>query len=179
MASHSQSSSNDNDAEDSSWLITSQTASFGLEMQQPWSRYLLEGRKTIEVRNYPLPPELIGTKIYIIESKQGMDGVSALGDRIEFHHESDGMNNGGPIINIRGWCKFGSIKMYESKVDFEADEGQHLVSPTSGYAWKEGKTSMLYGWVVQECECFDKASADLFAYGIRRKRSIFQLCKSD
>ena len=164
-------------------------ATLGLEMQHPWSRHLLEGRKTIEVRNYELPPALMGRKLYIIESPPGKDGVSALGDRIEFAHNREG-GGGGP--RIVGWCRFDSIQTYTCQEDFEADEDRHLVSPNSGYAWQAGITAMLYGWVVQECHCFfptaddkhstndngspmDTKEATQFRLAERRKRSLFEL----
>jgi hypothetical protein len=64
-----------------SWLGDKE-AVFGLEMQLPWSRHLLEGRKTIEVRSYPLPAELLGRRLYMLESQPRVDGVSTLGDKI-------------------------------------------------------------------------------------------------
>jgi hypothetical protein len=35
---------------------------FALEVQQPFSGYILSGKKTIETRAYPLPEELIGAR---------------------------------------------------------------------------------------------------------------------
>ncbi|CAB9502550.1 expressed unknown protein [Seminavis robusta] len=161
----------DNDA---TWL-NAKDAVFGLEMQLPWSRHLLEGRKSVEVRSYNLPPQLLGTKLYILESQPGTDGVSALGDQIKLHHN----------VKIRGWCLFDAVKEYTTQSDFEVDEGRHLVSPTSGYAWKEGSTQVLYGWIAKEYELIGDNTqitnheASHYKTAVRRKRSIFQLYKED
>ena len=161
------------------WDVTN-NATFALEMQQPWAKHLLEGRKTIEVRAYPLPPELIGTRIWILESQQGKDGVSGLGDRIELGYTPTA------AAKIVGWCCFSSVKTYTQQADFEADETHHLVSSDSGYTWKQGKTQELYGWVAGDCNLVENGEAmsttepladPLFVLAVRRKRSLFQLYK--
>ena len=168
-----------------SWLSDNE-AVLGLEMQFPWSKHLVEGRKTIEVRSYPLPPELLGRKVYILESQQGKDGVSALGDHIQLKSSISSNNKNldtdSSMCEIRGWCTFGSIKSYTCPDEFRADEVHHLVSSCSGYAWKEGTTKVLHGWVVKECQALDgvtESLEDVMQYGsaVRRKRSIFQLYK--
>lgn len=52
----------------------------GLEMQRPWAGHLLEGRKTIETRQYDLPRALLNRRIEVLESRRGQDGVSSLGE---------------------------------------------------------------------------------------------------
>lgn len=182
---------------------------FGLEMQFPWSRHLLEGRKTMEVRTYPLPLGLRGRKIYILESPQGKDGVTGLGDRIELQPRGNGNDNynndeSPSLPSIVGWCIFDvQHKEYLTEESFSADEDQHLVSAASGYAWKEGRTSTLYGWVVQEHRSFifanntntaaeattintkksgnkaeESDGTSDFVLAVRRKRSLFQLYRN-
>jgi len=158
---------------------------FGLEMQYPWSVRLLQGQKTIEVRNYKLPETLIGRKIFILESKQGNDGVSALDDTIELtpRESSTLASTNGPAtenaVRVAGWCIFDTIKCYKNKSDFEADESQHLVSPNSGYAWQPEKTTILYGWVVKEIVHYENRGSERLAINFyraeRRRRSIFEL----
>lgn len=58
------------------------TGRIALEMQAPWAKRLLDGRKTVETRGYPLPAGLVGRWIELIESQPGRDGVSALGDGV-------------------------------------------------------------------------------------------------
>ena len=154
--------------ETNEWIhqtVRSVDISFGLEMQHPWSRHLLEGRKTIEVRNYTLPEPMIGQAIYIMETQQGTDNKSSLCDEIHLSCE--------PRCQIIGRCTFADIKEYKSKKEFETDQARHLVSPTSGYAWKEGTTKILYGWIVQEVHM--DSSTKQFVKAVRRKRSLFQL----
>lgn len=145
--------------------------SFGLEMQQPWSQHLLKGEKTIEVRSYPLPAQMINEKIYILETKEGTNGVSTLGDHISFTEAHT--NDSSRSCKIVGWCKFKSVKEYTNREQFEADENFHLVSPNSGYAWKDGATKVLYGWVVGETIL--EPMENKFTTAVRRKRSLFQL----
>ena len=177
--------------DDTSWQsAVDGGAVFGLEMQHPWSQHLLCGKKTIEVRQYELPLALLGRTLYIIESRPGKDGISALGDRIDFRvgnastssSGSDGMKNDS-VVSIAGWCKFECIRKYTSQSQFEQDENRHLVSSTSGYAWQPGNTTNLYGWVVKDFYSFAGKSStendgNAYCRGERRKRSIFELYKT-
>jgi hypothetical protein len=176
---------NSNNAENST---AEDAPDFGLEMQAPWCDRLLKGEKTIEVRSYPLPSSLIGTKMYIIETQEGTAGVSALADRIKLYHlciaagDDAGANSCNKFPRIIGWCKFHAIKEYRSQKEFEADGSYHLVSSGSGYAWKPGVTNILYGWVAHEVEYYKTLKqennlhkSDNFDFAIRQKRSIFQL----
>jgi hypothetical protein len=165
-----------------SWLGDKE-AVFGLEMQLPWSRHILEGRKTIETRSYPLPLELLGRKLYILESQQGTDGISTLGDTI-YLQSSSNVDSCSSRCEIRGWCVFGSVKDYTSQEEFQADQVHHLVSSSSGYAWKEETTKVLHGWVVTDYEVLEGVSqpdneADGYISAVRRERSIFQLYKKE
>jgi hypothetical protein len=162
-----------------SWL-GDKDAVFGLEMQLPWSRHLLECRKTIEVRSYPLPDELLGRRLYILESQPGVDGVSTLGDMIYLQSSSN--VDSCSKCEIRGWCVFGSVKDYTSQDEFQRDQVHHLVSSSSGYSWKEETTKILYGWVVTDSKVFEgvnqsEKEADRYFSAVRRKRSIYQLYK--
>ena len=175
----------DHDFDLSSWDIAIEGgAVFGLEMQHPWSQHLLQGRKTIEVRNYELPPALVGRKIYIIESRPGRDGISVLGDSIELpDKDTSSSSSGDSSPLIAGWCIFDSIRIYTSQTAFEADEKQHLVSSTSGYAWQSG-TTILYGWIVKDYHNHSDINSSTnetpsFCVAERRQRSIFELKKAE
>jgi hypothetical protein len=116
---------------------------FGLELQDPWAGAILDGRKEIETRSYELPPALIGKRIWSLESPSGKAGVSALDNVIDFQDASD------HSCKIVGWCRFTLCIGYNSREQFEIDEKRHLVSPnSSGYSWKKGQTTVLYGWAV-------------------------------
>lgn len=138
---------------------------FALEMQQPWAKYLLEGRKTIETRAYDLPSALLGRKILILESKPGEDGMSMLGDKIRLNESP---------CEVVGWCKFSTVKSYSTASAFQADEHLHLVSPQSGYRWREDRP--LYGWVVQSCGKVVTSREHYIA--VRRLRSLFETLPS-
>ena len=148
---------------------------FGLELQHPWAAAVVDGSKTIETRSYALPPSLVGKKIMIIESSSGQAGVSSLGNAIRFSStEKSGANR------IIGWCVFSSIKLYKSEKEFRDEESMHLVTPNSGFGWKDDATKKIYGWVVAQHCRLDGSSSITNAYmiGIRRYRSLFQLSKA-
>ena len=139
---------------------------FGLEMQSPWAQALIEGRKTIETRAYDLPDALLGKWIAIIQSPQGKPGISAMGNQLDFD-SSDAI--------IVGWCKFSAVVQYTNRVDFESDEEAHLVASDSGFGWKEGRTKVIYGWVVIERKAAEKQAAEKYKTATRRMRSIYQM----
>ena len=141
---------------------------FGLEMQEPWAGHLLSGLKQVETRAYPLPPSLIGKRIEILESKSGIDGVSALANIIQDQNL---------CINRIGWCTFEHVIEYKNQNDFEADEKRHLVESKSGYGWISGVTHVLYGWKVGKYESYNESSPQLDNASHcleRRMRSIFE-----
>lgn len=139
---------------------------FALEMQAPWAAALVDGKKTIEIRAYRLPPALIGKRIWILQSPEGKAGVSSSGNVLTLPDEQ---------FQIIGWCTFSAIKTYTSKMAFEADEKYHLVDTESGYAWKEKVTKEIYGWEVSESKRMNEMKA---ASAVRRLRSLFQLYKN-
>lgn len=96
-----------------------------------------------------MPPALVGRKIWIIQSPSGKAGVSSLGNEIDFSRSE---------TTVIGWCTFSSVKKYTTKATFDADFGRHLVAPDSGYGWKEGKTKVIYGWVVEDCGGIEKGA---------------------
>ena len=147
------------------WDGWSSPNTFGLEMQHPWAGLLLQGKKTIETRNYNLPKKLIGEKIYILETKSGIDGVSALPDSIE--QESDVEKH----IKCAGWCVFDKVVIYRYKSKFEMDVDKHLVTPDSGYGWKNGG-DIRYGWVVKE---YQRLPNNIVKKITRRMRSLYEV----
>jgi FTO catalytic domain/FTO C-terminal domain len=152
---------------DCDWIGWGQSGAtqFGLEMQSPWAEALLEGRKSIETRSYNLPPALIGQRIAILQSPRGTAGISALGNTISLTEKP-------PVVAIVGWCTFSSVKVYTSSREFQADSLHHLVSAGSGFGWKDGTTSVLYGWVVQ---AYGKSTTSMYQSATRRMRSLYEL----
>ena len=155
------------------WSSTDQV--FGLELQHPWAGAVVDGTKSIETRSYALPPSLIGKKIMVIESSSGQAGVSSLGNAITFSRSKQSGAN-----KIIGWCIFSSVKLYKTEQEFRSEQSMHLVTPDSGYGWKDDATKKIYGWVVAEHCRFDESLPDAITYasGVRRFRSLFQLSKA-
>ena len=145
---------------------------FGLELQHPWAGAVVDGKKSIETRAYALPPCLVGKKVMIIQSPSGQAGISKLGNRIELSCTQKAVG-----ARIIGWCTFSSIKEYTTKKEFEAEECLHLVTPDSGYGWRDGTTQQIYGWIVGEKHRYDESwsSAGVYSTGVRRFRSIFEI----
>lgn len=144
---------------------------FGLELQAPFAKAVVNGQKSIETRSYNLPASLIGVRIFIIESPAGSAGVSVMGDTIDFEKDD---------AKLIGWCIITSVKKYTARQDFEDDEHLHLVTRDSGYGWKTGKTKFVYGWNVGNFHNFrkemdSKRAINDFGSAVRRMRSLFEL----
>lgn len=52
-------------------------------LQSPYAEFILDGKKMIETRSYPLPQALISKKIVILRSEMGIEGVSSISDSEE------------------------------------------------------------------------------------------------
>lgn len=143
---------------------------WALEVQEPWSRKILDGSKSIETRQYDLPSGLLGRRLYLLETPSGTTGKSNLEDYTVL---SSRATKGNRVARIIGWIQISSVVKYTNSKQFYNDEALHLVGPTSGYGWETGTTKTIYGWKVEErCEADD---TDLFFAASRRKRSIFEL----
>eukprot|EP00985_Skeletonema_marinoi_P004714 scaffold2046_cov97-Skeletonema_marinoi.AAC.3 len=110
---------------------------FGLEMQQPYSEFVLNGQKSIESRAYPLPEALIDAKIEILQSEKGLDGVSSVPDRVTLHWSRDNNSSIQSPLKRIGWVTFTKCILYTTREEFEADREKHLVDPNSGYCWND------------------------------------------
>lgn len=107
--------------------------SYGLEVQVPWTTHLLEKKKSIETRDYPLPSYLVHQPIALVEAPLG--GLSKVG------------LDQGKIVGI---IIFGSCRHYMSRDVWEKDSPFHGVNPSAlptDYGWIDGKEK--YGWMVQ------------------------------
>jgi len=153
-----------------SWGGWGNIYSVALEIQRPWSDFLLEGSKAIETRNYDLPKALIGKRIQILETKPGEDGVSDLGDYIS------GLDmEVNESLNIVGWVVFGRVIEYRNGTNFEADEKKHLVTKGSAYGWNL-KKKIIYGWVVSAYEKYGEEMTETGGWSMtRRLRSLYEL----
>jgi hypothetical protein len=155
--------------------------SFGLELQSPYAEFILDGKKTIETRSYPLPQALISKKIEILRSEMGIEGVSSISDSEEIIVSTrKGGRGRGPLERL-GWCTFVQSFRYTNKYSFENDVSSHLVDAASKYGWTQQQQQQLYdrpmyGWVVGERGYYSDDNEEEYV-AIRRFRSLFELMK--
>ena len=106
----------------------------GINIQWPWSEYLVSGKKTIETRTYPIPLKHIGVELAIIETP-GPKGKKLAG--IE-------------KARIIGTIIFESSFQYKSRKDWEKDVKKHLVgSSADDFTW-EDRGGEVWGWKVKK-----------------------------
>ena len=97
----------------------------GVNVQQPWARLILDCKKTVETRFYPLPEKHVGKQLALIETPGGDGKFSA---------------------RIVGLVSFGQSFRYANKTQFKKDFKRHLVDETGDFSWKEDKAK--WGWPV-------------------------------
>lgn len=144
---------------------------FGLEMQAPWARQLLQKKKTIETRAYELPPALLGKRIEILQSQKGKV-VSSLGNVVQVTAEKDS-----PVTRL-GWCTFAKCIQYTDAASFDANQDSHCVARDSDfYPFKQGdERKVVYGWVVDKVGSYvSKPCSTKLDKITRRYRSLFEL----
>lgn len=106
----------------------------GINIQYPWSEFLINGDKCVETRSYPLPEKYEGEELALIETpgKQGDFKARIIGI-ITFSH---------------------SFK-YPDKNAWIDDHARHLVDKDNeNFRWKEDKAK--YGWVVSNIIKFEE-----------------------
>lgn len=102
----------------------------GLNIQYPWSRYILEGRKTIETRHYPLPEKHMGKEMALIETP-GKKGRQL-----------------GIETKIVGIIVVEKCFLYPTEKSWVKDLESHLVQPDDAdYGYEEGRDK--WGWVIK------------------------------
>lgn len=101
----------------------------GINIQWPISQLILEGKKSIETRTYPLPKRLVNQELLMIETP---------GPKGKFKARSVA------IIKFTGCIE------YRDSADFYMDIDRHCVQPGSLWEWKDEKPK--YGWVVEVLE---------------------------
>jgi len=109
---------------------------YGLELQEPFSELVLNGKKTIETRSYELPSSLLYRHILIIESKNGDAGVglsNVCKNNMNLHYDKEEENQEYP--RIVGSVVFGSCFEYHTERMWAEDEEKTCVPFDSFYAW--------------------------------------------
>jgi hypothetical protein len=121
----------------------------GVNIQWPWSRLLLDGKKTVETRKYSLPSKYRNVPLAIIETA-GPRGLKEAGIT---------------RAQIVGVILFSDSFRYASYSEWLNDIRRHRVSPTdSSFAW-DGKQDR-WGWVVEKVIAVDAVSAPPSPRGI-------------
>ena len=97
----------------------------GINIQYPISQLIIEKKKTIETRTYPIPPNYLGQEMALIETPGKTGKFKAR------------------IIAI---IKFTDCFQYKNKKEFYAQSNLHCVTPDSIWAWYDGEK---WGWPVE------------------------------
>lgn len=105
----------------------------GINIQFPISQFIIQGKKTIETRTYPIPKKYINKEMLLIETpgKLGLFKARYLG-----------------II------KFQNSFKYSSETEFYRHQKFHCVSRKSPWRWDNKKPK--WGWPVEVLEIFKR-----------------------
>jgi hypothetical protein len=121
----------------------------GVNIQWPISRLIVEGKKAIETRHYPLPKKHENCELLLIETPGP---------------------NGDFKSRIVGTIIFSGSIQYKSEAEFYRDTKKHLVEKTSPWRWVQGKTK--WGWLIKNVSLFDEPIAAPPVKGIRFTNNI-------
>lgn len=107
----------------------------GVNIQWPWSRLIVEGKKTVETRTYSLPKKYIGQELAIIETPGP-------------HGKWQGINK----AQIIGTVIFEKTFRYDYKT-WKSDHLRHFVFPDDPqFKWNDKNEK--WGWVVSKVNLF-------------------------
>ena len=120
-----------------------------LEVQAPFSRLILSGKKSIETRAYSLPKTLLRVSILLCESAPGLDGISGLGDTVT--DSQDG-------LSIIGEIFISHSTEYTSQIEWDADRNAHQVPMDSIYEWAPTEIGRRFGWHIEKVIEYDVAA---------------------
>lgn len=100
----------------------------GLNVQAPWASLLLEGKKLIETRTYPLPEKYQGQDLWLIETPGRFGKFKA---------------------RVIGIIRFSGCKRYMSASDFYDETELHLINQGDpAFSWTDGRPK--FGWIVEK-----------------------------
>jgi hypothetical protein len=120
----------------------------GINIQWPISETILNGRKTIETRTYPLPQKYLNKELLLIETP-GSEG--------KFKAR---------IIAI---IVFTDCFEYKNKNEFYKQKNLHLVTPDSKWAWSN---KVKFGWKLKLVKKFNKPIKAPLRKGIKFTNNI-------
>lgn len=128
-------------------VIMASTVKHILEVQAPFSRLILSGKKSIETRSYQLPEDLLHTSIVLCESAPGLAGVSTL---------SDSVIESQPGLLLIGEIYVSHSKEYTSQEEWDEDRECHQVPSDSAYEWTPTEIGRRYGWYIERVTVYSK-----------------------
>jgi hypothetical protein len=106
----------------------------GINIQTPWSQYLINGSKSVETRSYPLPKKYEGVELALIETPG---------------------RNRHLKTRIIGTITFSHCFRYKNETEWKLDTNRHKVGTDNiNYGWDTNKPK--YGWVVSKIVKFDE-----------------------
>jgi hypothetical protein len=103
----------------------------GINIQAPISQLILNGKKTVETRTYPIPGKYLNQEMLLIETPGKSGGFKA---------------------RIIGIIKFTNCFQYGNKKEFYSQANKHCVTSDSIWAWAEGEK---WGWDVEVIKRID------------------------
>lgn len=112
----------------------------GINIQWPWSQLIIEGKKTVETRTYPLPDNKNDIPIALIETP-GPRGKKEAGI-----HKA----------RIIGVIQFMGCKRYESATAWKKDFPKHRVPLNDPQYFFDSKKEK-WGWDVKVLKVYSKA----------------------
>ncbi len=107
---------------------------FGLHVRWPWSSLIIEGKKNVETRSYPIPQKHIGVPLAIIETAG-----------------KKGKNKSSGVAKIVGVVTFSGCIQYKTRKQWLLDFHRHQVSvndPEFSFDPKKEK----WGWIICKVE---------------------------
>lgn len=123
----------------------------GINIQAPWAKAILTGRKTIETRCYPMPKQWEGQLLVIIETPGKKGGFSS---------------------RVAGFVIFGKSYRYDSRLSFMREQKAHLVEPEDPvFGWSEGSKPK-WGWPVVKIYRYTQTLPLGFRRGIRYSKAV-------
>jgi hypothetical protein len=105
----------------------------GINIQFPISRLIVDGKKTIETRTYPIPEHYLGKEMAIIETPGKAGNFEA---------------------RVIGLITFERCFKYNDAKAFYADTERHQVTEDSPWCWTADKEK--WGWEIKRVKKFAK-----------------------
>jgi hypothetical protein len=110
----------------------------GVNIQWPWSELIINGKKSIETRNYAIPKKYQGTEVAVIETPGPLGKKEAAIDK----------------ARIIGTVVFGGCYQYLSKSHWLSEYYRHLVREDDPlYAYIVGKEK--WAWEIESFTKFE------------------------